>query len=236
MYVSIILLISIINIYGFHLSPVNHKIINKLIQSNNISTIARNKLNKVLYLGYEKWAIKNAYNFKKRHVYKCLRIPDQELINYARCGLYKSVLNYNGNSHFTNYAFIYVNSELKKALTDSYSLSILPKSIRIATKKNLTQLEKEDYKKLLNVETCSNAGYLYDNNQETPLDVYNKYEKYGKIWNKINELDPFIKRCIYLKYDCYFKKIRSNKHVAELMCCSEENIRKRLNTIQFKIR
>ena len=236
MYLSIILLIYIINIYGFHLSPVNHKIINKLIRSNNISTTTRKKLNKILYLGYEKWAVKNAYNFKKRHVYKCMRIPDQELINYARCGLYKSVLNYNGNSNFTNYAFIYVNSELKKALTDSYSLSILPKRIRITTKKNLTELEKEDYKKLLNVETRSNAGYLYDSNQETPLDVYNKCEKYGEIWNKINELEPFVKRCIYLKYDYDFKKIRSNKHVAELMCCSEENIRKRLTSINFKTR
>ena len=96
MYLSVILLIYIINIYGFHLSPVNHKIINKLIQSNNISTTTRKKLNTILYLGYEKWALKNAYNFKKRHVYKCSRIPDQELINYARGGLYKSVLNYNG--------------------------------------------------------------------------------------------------------------------------------------------
>ena len=115
-------------------------------------------------------------------------------------------------------------------------MSILPKSVRITTKKNLTELEKEGYKKLLNVETRSNPGYLYDYNQETPLDVYNKYEKYGEIWNEINELDPFVKRCIYLKYDYDFKKIRSNKHVAELMCCSEENIRKRLTSIKFKTR
>ena len=54
----------------------------------------------------------------------------------------------------------------------------------------------------------------HDNNHKTPLDVYNKCEKYGEIWNKINELDPFVKRCIHLKYDYDFKKIRSNKHVA----------------------
>ena len=235
MYLIIILVVYIINISGFHLSPVNHKIINKLIRSNNISTTTRNKLNKLLYLGYEKWAVKNAYNFKKRHVYKCLRIPTQELIQYARCGLYKSILNYNGNSNFTNYSFIYVNSELKKALTDSYSLSILPKSVRITNKKKLTEIEKRDYNKILNVETRSNSGYLYDNNQETPPDVYNKYEKYSEIWKKINELDPFIKRCIHLKYDYDFKKIRSNKHIAELMCCSEENVRKHLTCIKFSI-
>tara|TARA_B100001287_G_scaffold235051_1_gene207043 strand:- start:1962 stop:2603 length:642 start_codon:yes stop_codon:yes gene_type:complete len=213
------------------LSPNNHKIINKLLRNNNISTTTRIKINKLLYLGYEKWAIKNAYKFKKRHIYKCLRIPNQELINYAQCGLYKSILNYNGFSNFTNYASIYINSELKKALTDSYSLSILPKSIRISSKKNLTELEKDYYKKLLNVETYSNPNYLYDNKQETPIDLYNKHEKNYEIWNKINELEPFIKRCIYLKYDYNFKKIRTNKRVAELMCCSEEYIRKRLNSI-----
>jgi hypothetical protein len=124
---------------------------------------------------------------------------------------------------------------LKKALTDSYSLSILPKSIRIATKKNLTEIEKEQYKNLLTVETRSNVVYLYNNKQETPLDVYNKYKKYGEIWNKINELDPFIKRCMYLKYDYEFEEIRSSKQVAELMCCSEETIRTQLMKIQFKI-
>lgn len=230
----IILVVSIISISGFHLSPVNHKIINKLIRSHNISTSTRNKLNRLLYLGYEKWAIKQSYNFKKRHVYKCLRIPNQELIHYARCGLYKSIVNYNGNSNFTNYAEIYVNSELKKALTDSYSLSILPKSIRIATKKDLTEKEKEDYKKLLTVETRSNVIYLYNNKQETPVDVYNKYNKYDEIWNRINEFDPFIKRCMYLKYDYDFKEIRSSKQVAKLMCCSEETIRTRLIKLQFK--
>ena len=235
MYLIIIFVVYIISLSGYHLSPVKHKIINKLIRSNNISTSTRNKLNKLLYLGYEKWALKNAYNFKKRHVYKCLRIPTQELIQYARCGLYKSILNYNGNSNFTNYAEIYVNSELKKALTDSYSLSILPKSIRIATKKNLTEIEKEQYKNLLTVETRSNVVYLYNNKQETPVDVYDKYKKYGEIWNKINELDPFIKRCMYLKYDYDFKEIRSSKQVAELMCCSEETIRTQLIKIQFKI-
>jgi len=234
MYISIILLIQIITIHGFYLSSINHKIINKLIRSNNISTTTRKKINTLLYLGYEKWAVKNVYNFKKIHTYKCLRIPEQELIHYAQCGLYKSILNYNGFSNFTNYAEIYINSELNQALTDSYSLSILPKRIRISSKKNLTELEKENYKKLLNVETLSNTGYLYDNKQETPLDIYYKYEEYDEIWNKINELDPFVKRCIHLKYDYYLKKNRTNKHVAELMCCSQENIRKRFYTLDLK--
>ena len=45
---------------------------------------------------------------------------------------------------------------------------------------------------------------------------------------KINNLAPFSKRIMYLKYDKDFNKIRSNKIISHLMCCSEENIRKNL--------
>ena len=214
------------NIYGLHLSPSNHKIINRLIRSNKISKSTRKKLNNILFLGYENWAKKQACAFKKKNCYKCSRIPTYELINYARCGLYKSTINYNGYSNFTNYASVYVNFELKQALTDSYSLSILPKKMRVSSKENMTEIEKENYKKLLHIETRSNPSFLYNNKQETPIDIYNKHENYYQIWSKINELEPFTKRCFHLKYNYDFEQIRTNKEIANLMCCSHETIRK----------
>jgi len=45
-----------------------------------------------------------------------------------------------------------------------------------------------------------------------------------------------LKRIFYLKYSIDFKSIRSNRHVAELMCCSEEYIRKSLITISYIIK
>jgi hypothetical protein len=55
-----------------------------------------------------------------------------------------------------------------------------------------------------------------------------------KIWENINNLDPFSKRIIYLKYDIDFNKVRSNKIISELMCCSEETIRKKnLEVLKF---
>lgn len=216
------------NIYGLHLSPNNHKIVNKLIRSGKISKSTRKKLNNILFLGYENWAKKQAYEFKKNNYYKCSRIPTYELIHYARCGLYRCTINYNGYSNFTNYASVYVNFELKQALTDSYSLSILPKRIRVSSKANMTDMEKEKYKKLLHIETRSNPSFLYDNNQETPKDVYSKHENMHELWVKINELEPFTKRCFHLKYNYEFKQIRTNKEVANLMSCSTETIRKTL--------
>ena len=228
-FIFIILFIFELHCYALHLSPINHKILNKLIRSGEISPSTRKILNKMLFLGYEKWAEKQAYEFKKKNYYKCTRVPMDELVNYAKCGLHKCTLNYNGYSNFTNYASIYVNFELKQALTDSYSLSILPKKMRVSSKANMTEIEKEDYKKMLHIETRSNPSFLYDNKQQTPIDVYNKYESNYELWVKLNELDPFIKRCLHLKYSYDFKQIRTNKQVAEMMCCSSETIRKTYN-------
>jgi DNA-directed RNA polymerase sigma subunit (sigma70/sigma32) len=93
----------------------------------------------------------------------------------------------------------------------------------------MTEIEKEDYKKMLHIETRSNPSFLYDNKQQTPIDVYNKYENNYELWVKLNELDPFIKRCLHLKYSYNFEQIRTNKQVAEMMCCSSETIRKTYN-------
>ena len=111
----------------------------------------RNYLNKLLYCSYEKWAIKNAYQFKQRHQYLCRNIPIEELLFYSKIGLYKSVIKYNGNTKFNHYAYVYIIHELYHAVTDSYSMSPLPKSYRIKNKSNLTKLEKKRYNTLLQI-------------------------------------------------------------------------------------
>jgi DNA-directed RNA polymerase sigma subunit (sigma70/sigma32) len=72
-------------------------------------------------------------------------------------------------------------------------------------------------------------------NQETILDKMGVYGLNLEMWEKINKLDAFSKRIMYLKYDNEFNKIRSNKIIGELMCCSEENIRQNLRKTLQKI-
>ena len=218
--------------YCFYLSPTSHNLINNIIKNKNTSLTIRKKVNKVLYLGYEKWAIKKALEFKELHTYKCSRIPQKELILYAKYGLYRSVMNYNGKKNFVNYSNMYIQGELKRALTDSYSLSILPKRIRMSSKEGLSETEKEHYKNLLNVETRKDVSFWY--NKKKNYDMLKKHDtmyKYNLLWDKINKLDPFTKRCIYLKYNYQFDKIRSNKQISLLMCCSEEHIRTKFKNI-----
>ncbi len=228
--IYIILLIG--HCYALYISPNNHKILSSLFRNPNLEFNQKQKINKIMYLGYENWAAKRAFEFKRKHYYKCSRISNDELLLYAKCGLYKSILNYKGNSNFTNYSIIYVDSELKRALSDSYSLSILPKNVRLASKKNMNDEEKENYKKLLNVETRSDISHWHYKkkiNMDFELDLYDYYD----IWNKINNFfDASTRRIIFLKYNYKFEVIRSNRRVAELMCYSEEHIRQRLIFIE----
>jgi RNA polymerase sigma factor (sigma-70 family) len=221
------------SICGFHLSFESYKIITNLIRRNDISLNQRNKINKIMYISFEKWAIKRAYNFKYKHPYKSARVPVDELVLHSKVGLFKSIKNYNGRSNFTHYSSFYVDNELRKAITDSYSLSILPKYQRIKSKKNLTPYEKEEYKKLLEIDLRSEVSHWHGKLEQNH--ICENLEDYRMIWEKVNKMDPFVKRIVYLKYDYEFQIIKSNKVISELMCCSSETIRTNLNKFKEEI-
>jgi hypothetical protein len=205
----------------------------KLIKNKNLNTEQREKINYILYKSYEKWAIKKAIDFKQLHKFKCRNINTQELVLYSKFGLFKSIKKYNGNTSFLFYSEFYVKKELLNVLTDHFSLSIIPKSIRTKSKQNFSYETLSEYKNKLEPMLINYANNVaidknHNSNNEHILDKIHNYSLYMKMWERINKLDPFSKRIIYLKYDREFKKIRSNKIIAELMCCSEEHIRKNL--------
>lgn len=230
-YLLFILLIS--SVYSLHLTKQNYYSITQLLQNKHLTVEQRNKLNRVMYNCYEKWAIKRAVLFKDKHKYKCSRIPLNELILYSKVGLHKATLNYNGRSNFTNYSAFYVDGQIRQALTDSYSLSILPKKLRKMSKKNMNSSEIKNYKELLEMKTFTNIEHWSKNSNKHILDHYNDLEDYRVVWDKINKLDPFTKRVVFLKFDYRFNKVRTNKHVAQLMCCSEEYIRITLKKLNY---
>ena len=51
-------------------------------------------------------------------------------------------------------------------------------------------------------------------------------------WEYINTLEPFLYRVLFLKYSYDFTVIRKNKEVADLMCYSEEWIRKNIEKLK----
>ena len=204
--------------------------INSLIKKTDIPLVVRDKINNILYTYYEKWALKKAKEFKRFHKHKCINIKLDELELYSKFGLHKATLNYNGNSSFVNYADKYILGELYNGLTKLHTLTILPESYRkknIENKKNVKNIPMN----VMDTQFVSFDNYwIFDNhykhieNQHLNNIIVN--DEQTVLVNYIHsKLDTFSKRVFYYKYDMNFKPIRSNKVIAELMCCSEEKVR-----------
>ena len=168
-------------IVNSYLTKANHKLIVNLIKNPDLGKIEREKINKIMYLSYQKWAMKKAYEFKKKHYYKCSRIPTDELILYSKIGLYKSIVNYKGTSDFTYFSSLYIKYELIKALTDSFSLSILPKRIRMESKFNYTSEENQNYKDLLFTKVKTDCNYWKNNNIDLNRAIINSNDYQNKL-------------------------------------------------------
>ena len=238
----VILLIIITNIYTLKHLILSRNQYNQLIKFKNspfIKTNDKNKINLIFYKYFEKYAIKKAVDFKKLHRFKCKNIHTDELIFASRIGLYKAAIKFNGSSPFTKFSEIYIRSELYNLVSDTYSLSILPRNYRKNSKTNLTDIEKITYKKLLKT-SLYDEEYKFNNLRKMEIynynnDIINKYKKLEllrSIWIDINKMDIFSKRIFHLKYNFLFNKQQSNKRISKLMCCSEEYVRKKENYVK----
>ena len=218
-----------------YLSLYQFNLIVKLIKNPKLTTNQRNYINKVLYKSYENYAVKKAIDFKKFHMHKCKNIVLDDLIVSSKIGLYNSIKKYNGNSSFNYFSDIYIRGELFNTLTNYFSISNIPKKIRKQSKNNYTKYELIKYKKQLNPIFVSYTDFWrFDKYQNSDI-INTNFDDSIKIWQLINDFDPFCKRIFYLKYDFEFNKIRSNKKISELLCCSEENIRININKIKKKL-
>ena len=89
------------------------------------------------------------------------------------------------------------------------------------------------YKRLTNTKLVGNDDYLYNLVQsKNDLEHFPRNENLIEIWSIVNSLDIEYQKIMSYKYNSQLEKIRSNSHVAELMCCSDETIRKKLLIIE----
>jgi len=202
-----------------------------LLNKNKYTNEEVNKINKIIYLNYEKWAFYTSYKFKQFHFFKCKEISQKELNLYASIGLTKAIHNYNPSKNvtFSIYASNYITGELYNGMTVLQPISILTKSERKKSIYNRNQYIK------IQPHLGSNNDYLFVTN--TKYDS-NSYKKYEELWKHIFEMDiPLItKNVIKLKYSFDFNKIRSNKDISLLLCCSEENVRLNINLFKKNIK
>lgn len=207
--------------------------IDTLMKNPSLTHKMREKIAEKITEHYKYYADKKAIEFKKLHKFKCRSIHVDDLKTASRIGLYKASLRYNGNYHFFNYMNIYIKGELLKCMTDYFTITSVPKTER---RKKVTKLEKYHNLKLITTYVKSHEEFKYETFRKLTVNTMESKFTYQKIWNEIKEElqnDPFTWRCMILKYDFEFNKIRSNLEISKYMVCSEEFVRKKL--IMFKI-
>ena len=222
-------------VQALHLATPQIASIRNLIQHPKMTPRHRTTLNTVLYKAYEKWAVSRAVQFQSLHKNKCKNIDIAELVFASKIGLFKSIQKYNGKYDLRNYSYMYIQSELLSVVSDTYSSSILPKSIRRKKKTDFDKVESQVYNHLLQVQPFSMYEpwkiELMTAIRDTYIDnIAEKYETTENIHDYLDKQPLFIKR-LFLLYMNHFSKtnrIPSRKYMAEMMCCSEETIRQKL--------
>jgi hypothetical protein len=211
----------------------------------------RDKINQILYNHYDDWSYLKARDFKHFHRYKCRHISLNELYLYSSKGLMEGIVNYkctgteSESMRFLIYVNKYITGALYKGLTDLMPLSSVSKYNRKSTRYELKYTNPFLYKHLLQTKFLGNEHWRIDyagdkfrsyREYENPV-LVKKFdmENYMYYWDKINQLEPFAMRILHYKYSYYFDIIRSNKDVAELMCCSDETVRKSIHSSFHKI-
>jgi len=234
------LLISIYYVFSFntqYLTTTQWEHIRSLLNNPDKTENIKKTIRNVIYKKYYKWAINEAYQFKRKYYKICRNVNIKDLILYSQIGIIQSIQKYNASFPFNTHVKLYVFSNLCIGISKIIPLNSIPIQNRIS--KKWRNKNKYLYKKLTSTIFYGKDDFKIENNYRLTIfnDNLNKnnYEcKINSIWNKIYTLKPYSIRIFKLKYDYNLNKILSNKKISELMCCSEETIRKDLNkTIEF---
>lgn len=216
-----------------HLTPKQMYSARGILMNPTITQTQRESIQKLLYTAHEKWAIKKAVEFKKFHHYKCRDISTNELVLSSKFGLLKSSRIYKGWSPFTKFSEIYVKSELLRTMTRRLSvtscISMRDRMRNEVPVRNEVPMRNEVHNAVRNKNIQRPISSIKHNlKSDTPTPIENSAENnfYQNAWEYVDTLDAFTKRITWLKYDPEFKVKNSNKQIAELMCCSEETVRK----------
>ena len=202
------------------------------IQSKNtiVTPSMMEKVQTILYARHVPLMKNTISEFRRFHKYKCRYVSQWDLEQYASVGLLHAIKNYNGRSIFHQYAKIYIQGALYKAMTKHYPIS------RISAKER----KKRKIPKAFDFETCG-KNYVHQNNwylgkmdylnhdSLKTISQTNYDDDLRDIWISTCRLDPFTKRIFNMKFDYHFHVLRSNREIADYCACSEETVRKHIH-------
>ena len=189
--------------------------INRILKSPavdpKIQTIQRQTRN-IIYHAYDAWAVKQAYLYKHRYSWICRDVFADDLIYYARVGLFRATQKYDPHKCgiFTKYANVYVRGEMYRGVGE------------MRPKWGAAGEAAES------IEDDNTRNYLYDTT----------HQSFSEICDQIREA-RHTRKMTDFEYACMTNKYRiasgnrpmSNAEVAKRMGCSEEWVRQAVQRV-----
>jgi RNA polymerase sigma factor (sigma-70 family) len=225
-----ILVLFIIKLAIGYLTPVQWKNIKNLLVRPDLSQDIRNTLDKVIFHHYKSWAMYETIRFKKFHYYKCKHIPVEELNMYTMIALEKGIQKYDGIHSFVHWIRYYIKGALYQGMTDLQPTSYVSARKRMRRKKP----EEQDP---FQTQFVGGDDWLFDINAKKEDTHLSEDIVKWSIWNRLDRMavSASKKKIFRYKYDDDFNVLRSNKEIAGLVGCSEENVRQILHKVKREI-
>jgi RNA polymerase sigma factor (sigma-70 family) len=163
-----------------------------------------------IFEAYKEWSkYYGVKKYKKRIHAGQIQKGDIEI--YALIGLWKAIDHYDPLYPFYTYAKQCIHWSLYKGI------------------RQMAPISKISYHKSMRMPYAPSTTLLFDEYKEI-AQICDTIESFEKDLTLEPSMNASTKRMFQYKYNNQMQKIRSNKEVAELMCCSEETVRKRLAT------
>jgi RNA polymerase sigma factor (sigma-70 family) len=237
----IIFLSSIIFISNAYLTPLQKKLIKNIIQNKDTPLEIKSKTKEIIALNYIPWAL-SQYNIfvnkNRSYLYKS-HIPLNDLRQYAILGMIKALDRYNASVDFTTYANKYVLGSLQQGVTELIPLKPISHSLRM-NRKDVPSITFAHENTWMFDKLYKSKDNDNDNDADKILKTEDKYicRKYEieRINNIVRKQPQFEQRMFYYRYaEDTLKEIRTIGAVSNLMSCSDETYRKKMNKIMKKI-
>jgi RNA polymerase sigma factor (sigma-70 family) len=205
--------------------------IKKLLTNKETPQFIKTKIERIIYTNYYNKTMYDSYLFRtknRKYFKQVTHIKNTEIDSYACIGLLKAIKNYDyhGNNNFYKFAKLYIHYELLKSLSELLPLNILPH--RYKTQYKYKYLMKQN---TVSFQDDSYEGFVNNDMQNViDVDVVDVIDVNIDLNNMINKLESAdvsadVKKIFSYKYQHKFPLAK----IAELMCCSKETIRKKLN-------
>jgi RNA polymerase sigma factor (sigma-70 family) len=168
------------------------------------------QINQHIFESYSGWATSYGRERYKKRVREG-NIQKGDLDIYSLDGLWKAVETYNASYPFYSHA--------KKCIHWSLYRGI--RQMQPFPRDSFDKRMKKPYKPTVTILFDDKLEVSSNREEETKKSCIQEI----RLWQMVSTLEPFVVRIFHYKYDFEFNVIRSNKEVAELMCCCEEHVR-----------